>query len=90
MSVQYRIRFDFVGARAFALPPPLKPGLIDLNLLSRGVLQETVHRTCSGLAGVGPTSFLYGLAHCTSGNPMLILAAGVCGLFRLSQVRPGG
>lgn len=46
----------------------------------RGLVQKRFERVCGGW-GVAATALLYALAHASSGNRMLIVAALVCGVF---------
>jgi membrane protease YdiL (CAAX protease family) len=47
----------------------------------RGFFQECVGATTSRAYGFALTAALYTAVHLASGNPMLVLAAGVCGVF---------
>jgi hypothetical protein len=51
------------------------------EILWRGVIQDSTGRSLGRWTGLAVSALLYALAHATSGNPMLVLAAGVCGLF---------
>jgi membrane protease YdiL (CAAX protease family) len=51
------------------------------ELFWRGFFQELAGSTTSRASGFALTSLLYTSVHVASGNPMLILAAAVCGFF---------
>jgi membrane protease YdiL (CAAX protease family) len=51
------------------------------ELFWRGYLQRNFQDRFGGLAGFLAATALYTLVHAGSGNPMLVLAAAVCGLF---------
>lgn len=51
------------------------------ELFWRGFFQEQAGRTAGRVRGFVLTALLYAAVHLASGNPMLVLAAGVCGLF---------
>jgi membrane protease YdiL (CAAX protease family) len=51
------------------------------EIVWRGFLQENLGRRLGRGAGLALTALAYTLVHVGSGNIMLVLAAGVCGLF---------
>lgn len=51
------------------------------ELFWRGYLQRNFQDRCGGFGGFLLATALYTLVHVGSGNPMLVLAAAVCGLF---------
>jgi membrane protease YdiL (CAAX protease family) len=51
------------------------------ELVWRGFLQENAQKRFGRLAGFVVTAIFYTAVHVASGNVMLILAAGVCGVF---------
>jgi membrane protease YdiL (CAAX protease family) len=51
------------------------------ELFWRGYLQRNFQDRCGGFGGFLLATALYTLVHAGSGNPMLVLAAAVCGLF---------
>jgi membrane protease YdiL (CAAX protease family) len=51
------------------------------EILWRGVLQEAGARVWGRWVGLALAGFLYAAVHVTSGNPVLVLAAAVCGTF---------
>jgi membrane protease YdiL (CAAX protease family) len=51
------------------------------ELFWRGFLQRQLHHRFSAFKGFLITNLLYTMVHIPSGNPMLILAAMVCGFF---------
>lgn len=51
------------------------------ELFWRGFFQERTSGTTSPVLGFALTALLYTAVHLASGNPMLVLTAGVCGVF---------
>jgi len=51
------------------------------ELFWRGYLQRRFQGLWGGIPGFAAATALYALVHAGSGNPMLVLAAAVCGLF---------
>jgi hypothetical protein len=51
------------------------------EILWRGVIQAASARNWSRWTGFGLAALLYAAVHVTSGNPMLVVAAAVCGIF---------
>ncbi len=51
------------------------------ELFWRGFLQRRFEAALGGLPGWLLATFVYAAVHIASGNPILVLAAGICGLF---------
>lgn len=51
------------------------------EILWRGVIQETASRSWGRWTGAAFAACLYAVVHATSGNPVLVMAAAVCGGF---------